>query len=503
MIRFKRLASVLIATAMTASMSGCGSKKAEIIEDYGNGATIAATESLEEASEEAFEEGSSLTIQNEEYQFQDEFNVGSVKVSIDITSEPLTEYAFPSFSAEKVSEANLNAEQYAKKLFGDTAVQLDETPKSNENVVVWDEDFEAANSEGYDYMEAFKEYAFSEDKSDKATYSYQGKYDGVDYYLVVSFNRETGMSEMKMFPVNPGDLCEDTTLGYVTPYDPAYFNIPEGTYDIGSMYMFPRHVGYILENGELLAMDAANGAALDIRKNMKENPNKCSLTNEQLKNHALEFLENDLGMGVEGTYIYPNSSDLFYYFPDLEDDKSDEELSEENESEKDDKANNIELVFSTHNNFPEIDYNTSVRDGYRVKVQGIFFKDEDTNGFGASLCEGYVDISSKGIVGFDYIWKYGNTEVISDDTSLLDFENLMQGFEKAISDSTEIANTRTSNLKFSDFRMEYVAVQSSDNSDEYGFIPSWVFDGYNNDGSYAYTAYINAIDGSLVMEETK
>ena len=102
-----------------------------------------------------------------------------------------------------------------------------------------------------------------------------------------------------------------------------------------------------------------------------------------------------------------------------------------------------------------------------------------------------------------HIWKYGNTEVISDDTSLLDFENLMQGFEKAISDSTEIANTRTSNLKFSDFRMEYVAVQSSDNSDEYGFIPSWVFDGYNNDGSYAYTAYINAIDGSLVMEETK
>ena len=110
MIRFKRLASVLIAAAMTASMSGCGSKKAEIIEDYGNGATIAETESLEGSSEEASEEGSSLTIQNEEYQFQDEFNVGSVKVSIDVTSEPLTEYAFPSFSAEKVSETNFNAE---------------------------------------------------------------------------------------------------------------------------------------------------------------------------------------------------------------------------------------------------------------------------------------------------------------------------------------------------------------------------------------------------------
>jgi hypothetical protein len=495
---------------MTASMSGCGNKEIETVEDYGNGAAIAATEVSEEVQgesvpEEASEDGSNITVQNEEYNYQNEFNVGSVKVSIDITSEPLTEYAFPSFSAEKVSETNFNAEEYAKKLFGDTAVQLDETPKSNENVVVWDEDLEAGKGENYDYMEAFKEYAFSEDKdeSNKVTYSYQGKYEGVDYYLVVSFNRENGMAEMKMFPVNPGDLCEDASLGYVSTYDPAYFNIPEGAYDIGSMYMFPRHVGYILENGELLAMDAANGAALDIRKNMKENPNKCSLTNEQLRNHALEFLENDLGMGVEGTYIYPNSSDLFYYFPDLEDDKSDEELSEENESEKDDKANNIELVFSTHNNFPEIDYNTSVRDGYRVKVQGIFFKDTDTDGFGASLCEGNIDISSKGIVGFDYIWKYGNTKIISDETSILNFENLMQSFEYEISDSTEIANTLTSNLKFRDFRMEYVAVQSSDNSDEYGFVPSWVFDGYNNDGNYAYAAYINAIDGTLVLEEAK
>ena len=424
----RKVTGIILSVAIVMSLAGCGSK--DKIDDYGNGEVITESgmsdEEIDPELAKEFESNKNdVSVDAETKTYKDDFESGSTHVSINISGEKMHSYLelseiYPVISTKKVTAANLDAEGYAKKLFGDTAVQLDETPKSTENRVVWDPGYDQSTTglSDEDVSERFKEYAFAEESTEnKISHSYEGTYKGHEYYLVVTYDEETERAEMKMFPKNPGEMCGDATLCYVTPYDPAYFSLPAGnSYSVGNYIFENKHVGYIQEDGELFEVDSTNGYELDIARNMADNPNKCKdLTNENLQDRAAEFLENDLGISNLCSQITAEASDAFYNTELYMDPEEDPDYTPE-KSEEEKEAARVELVYSAHNNFPNIDYNISVRDGYRVVVDGVYARDIERE-YGYDSSHGYVDISSEGIVGFSYSWKYLATDLLTGSTN--------------------------------------------------------------------------------------
>ena len=506
----RKITGIILSAAMIMSLAGCGGE--DKIDDYGNGEVITGSgmsdEEIDpELAKEIESNKSDIAIDAEAKTYKDDFTNGSTNISINISGEKMHSYLelseiYPVLSAKKVNAANLDAERYAKNLFGDTAVQLDETPKSTENRVVWDPGYDQ-NAMGYseeEMPEKFKEYAFAEESTEnKISYSYEGTYEGHEYYLVVTYDEETERAEMKMFPKNPGEMCGDATLSYVTPYDPAYFSLPAGnTFSVGNFIMQNKHVGYIQEDGELFVVDSTNGYELDIARNMADSPNKCKdLTNENLEERAAVFLEDDLGLSDAGGMTTAAASDA-YYSTELYEDSEDEFVHVKEKSEEEKENARVELVYSAHNNFPNIDYYISVRDGYRVLLEGIYVRDIERE-FGSDSSHGYVDISSEGIVGFSYSWKYLTTDILTVSTDFLEFDNLMASLKKAITESDELSNMMLKSISFTDMGICYAAVKSVDDPEEYSIIPVWDFTGYGPNYQI-YTLYLNAIDGSVVYE---
>ena len=124
MFRTKKLKKIALAAAMMMSFGGCGKSNPETIEDYGSssGGTVAA---VEEGTDEMVE-GTSVEIDQDMIdnagECKDDFEVGSKKVYRSISDFGISMVTLPSIRAEKVTLDNLDAEGYAKKLFGDSAI---------------------------------------------------------------------------------------------------------------------------------------------------------------------------------------------------------------------------------------------------------------------------------------------------------------------------------------------------------------------------------------------
>ena len=242
------------------------------------------------------------------------------------------------------------------------------------------------------------------------------------------------------------------------------------------------------------------GPEFDIKTNMKDSPNRCTFTDEQLVNHAKDFFEGTLGINISEYAMSSRCSNRFYeLYTNIE--LSDAEAEEDDgNTEEVKKADRVELVFSERNSFPDIDYTSSVRDGYKVSVltfiNGLIVPMSYTdfrNEFG------YVNITDSGIVGFKFRWRYLVKERLSDESVLMSFENIMQCMEKALIDSEVLANMTMPNIQFDYMSINYKEVESPDDPDEITLVPALSFDG-SVYGNPVYEITLNAIDGSVIEE---
>ena len=486
MFRTKKLTKIALAAAMMMSFGGCGKSNPETIEDYGSssGGTVAA---VEEGTDEMVE-GTSVEIDQDMIdnagECKDDFEVGSKKVYRSISDFGISMVTLPSIRAEKVTLDNLDAEGYAKKLFGDSANQLTERPRPTDNYRTW-----VDNEPGNDLHFSEEEYWEEKESREDIWYAYEGKYQDNDYYLLVTYESETGTAGLQMFPKNAGDVIGESNLAYVNKYDPAMFKTP--SIAEGGIYYF-QNVGYIQENGEMVLKGVDFGEAEDIATKMMDSPNRCTMSDAQLENRTRDFFEGTLGINISEYPIrYQNNSgiirmDYFNYDNGWPED--------ETEAEK------IELVFSPENNFPFINVDSSVRDGYSVGISADLGGFVDPRNLDSSAEMGYLNIAEEGIVGFSYKWKYNIKERLSESTTLLEFNTLMECMKEALQNSQTFNDLSTNKMNFeNDMVLSFAAVESPDDPHEVTFVPAVTISGWDNMRT-SYSITLNAIDGTVISE---
>ena len=161
-------------------------------------------------------------------------------------------------------------------------------------------------------------------------------------------------------------------------------------------------------------------------------------------------------------------------------------------------------MFSSTNNYPLINYASSVRNGYEVAIQPYIAGIEPYLGRTidgqVESNSGHVDITEEGVIGFFYYWRYYFEEELSSDCELMKFSNIIECFKEGLKENVLLGDYGLSDLYFNDIYLTYVVVSSPDDSGEKSYVPAWSFVGYNN-GTPKIIVYINALDGSFVSAE--
>lgn len=505
MKRFNRLTGSVLIGAMMLGVAGCGKQNLDTIDDYGStsGGTVFSEEGstvtvgdgdlgesiAELGAEPATDEFGQIYFD----ECVDEFQVGSAKVTRDIKDYGWSQMEMPVFTAERVTAETFDADGYAKKLFGNTAKKLSEKPRPTENYRKW-----------YEYgFEGTLEYSDEEywkmiDEAEDIWYAYEGLFEGKEYYLLATFESETYMASLKMFPKDAGSIIGETALPYMTRYDPAYFEMPDVNSG-GSYVMLPDRIGYVQENGELIMATSGELQESEIPQELNKKSNRCTLSDSQLENRARDLFEGTLGINISQFPVDVNCSDQ--YMINMIEESANNTASEEAEGgEYLTEDAKVELVFTERNNFPNINYDTAVVDGYSVEIIPAINNLSLPHAFsdyGNSM--GHIDIAEEGIVGFEYSWRYEFKETLENDSVLLDFKGVMACMKRALEEGEEFANLGVTGMTFNDMYYTYSPIFSAEDFNKVTFVPAVNFMGINN-GISNYGLTLNAIDGSVISE---
>ena len=102
-----------------------------------------------------------------------------------------------------------------------------------------------------------------------------------------------------------------------------------------------------------------------------------------------------------------------------------------------------------------------------------------------------------------FIICYSFDDQVSEDATLLSFDNAMEALKKATQENLDVDQARRNmktTIKFDQIRLMYYPLESPNDNTEYTYIPVWVVDAtYNAEGGWVMDRIIiNAMDGSLI-----
>ncbi len=493
----RRFLSIMLSAAMVISFYGCGNKESKpIVDEYGGemGET-AVTEYPGAVAVNSGEEKSDMAkrLGVEKLEYTDSFDVSGLPVSIHLDA-PLPEVGvLPSYKISDMTEARIDEAKIASKVFedgwraltGEELFRIEMSEFSDEQI----EDLLAGKViEQYEGDKLVGTVQLPQDYNPSDSgHMYIGKCGGTDCML--SFSYFDGVC-IRLEPVNPGDFIKEGSLNYMNVYDPAYFDIPDGFWTKEGIYVsnYNLNIGFD-ENGNVLTISSENAMDYDIAHNMSDKPNRCRKSDDELMNEAEHFLDKALGITMpEGTLTFYGN---LFAGENIDYEKSGIEK----------KKYKKELVFTTTDTYPVIDFNTSVRDGYEIAIDNTIAGIEPYLGrpyqYEEVMNTGAIDITEEGVIGFNYNWKYCFEEELSHDSELLKFEKVMECFEEGLKDNVMMSDYVSAKLSFNDIYLTYVVV---DGSGEKAYVPAWSFVGYSN-GTPKLLVYINALDGSFVSAE--
>ena len=165
-----------------------------------------------------------------------------------------------------------------------------------------------------------------------------------------------------------------------------------------------------------------------------------------------------------------------------------------------------ELVFSEEETYPKINYSTAVRNGYLIELDSTiaglepYYGRDPWNMDGYQMNNGEVKLTDRGVIGFNYFWKYYFDEELSPDSELLKFDSVMESFEEGVKQNVMLGDYGVTKMAFNEMHLTYVLESSANNPAEMAYVPAWAFMGYNN-GNAKIVVYINAIDGSFISAD--
>ena len=511
---YKKHLATFLSFIFVLSLTGCG-KKDTVVDDYGSGST----DSSSSSTDAAYAKGDGQTLQSkfgDWAKWNEDFAIQGVPTSVN-TSIPIPDSEYLNvYKQRSVTQGQEDEDKIVKNLFGNSAKKLEEIKYTNETDYItflhkYREIYHEIQGDIYDYfsdanvyrniMGAIDSscedvYKWIDEDNNYYIHMYEGKYNGIRYGLIYAFDYNSGRKYIFFDPIS---------ISEVFP---------------GSDYKTVVYEG--------------NGDTLEKTQDIK---NECTLTKDEVKQQAKDFLEDNLGIAEIDNNI-TEDSEMFHLSVGLStyaliDDKSMTRLAFSNtdyyttlQSTKVQSARGISRVAAQEekiadkmekNNddyFETLYANTAngtndtklTRNGYAVYLEdpsSSLVKSSD-NIIISTDNVGMIKVTDKGIYGVDIVMM-SETEDVIENVELLDFEKIQESLKNALEEKLDLKKMGDpKELTINGGALLYDAYYEDGNTSEYSKIPVWQFNvngdnvNVNEDGvSGVVSVSINAMDGSV------
>ena len=532
--KYRKAGCLIIAGAMILSGVGCGKKDDKVV-DYGvdpsNPTVTSASASSPGDGTESFglAKTTSETLQEqfgESVSWQDSFSVQNCSIETSkVYKLPSNEY-LNKYDIQYLDATTEGEQEFADKFFDDGATKLEEIKYTDDTkymiqmykyrhflhqLGLVDVNFDELEAQGMDdFMSVWDEdisviTADSDidykwiDEDDYAIHMYEGKYNGVNFGLIIAYDFA---ADIKAICFEPTDIKE-------------YF--PDANYQ-----------SLMLEN----SIDTTGASVVS--------DNKCTMSESDVMDEARELVTSRLGLGeydsemcgdsssydsVLASYVYSetvskadagisimsfsdgdvvSTIDTCHSYGGL---RSLERLAEQDdpvaEYKEDYKEDYWAWAFygAASNKTYKDDSVTSVVDGYAVYLKSPFSIEDTSNEYvysysgSTSSNVGCVMFTSKGLFGMEVMLGAETTDV-TEGVALADFETIKQSCMDALDENLDLAALKNpKNMNLSSFSLVY-EYKDTEDAKKAEVVPAWSFDFSCNNGEA--TVVIDAMDGSLV-----
>jgi len=368
------------------------------------------------------------------------------------------------YKINPISEGNMNEDDIVKKLLGDSAVKLDGSGE-RKYLTIDDKDSTEIiytglwilyhNNVKVNY--ASRSLPINNDEPTVSLNIYEGTRNNIPYQLLISYSKNYNELIIACHPKNIGDIVGNSELDY------QMYNYPDG-----NIYYYDKTL-------QTYAID-------DI---MGDRPNQCTLSKEDI-NANITTLLNDLDLS------FPETAIDHYY-------------NEDNVSiPEGEEPKRLETIFCNENILASSNLEGAVRDGYVVAALGsingikIMQDTEKIDSEADQLSTGQIYVNNSGVYGFSIASKYTFEETITENSTLLNFDEAMEAFAKEVPENLTPDNldrVKNQKIDFDIISLEYYPVKTED---EYILTPVWSLEAQNSNYQTIARVIISAVDGKYI-----
>ncbi len=482
MIR-KKINKGIIAMLLAISLTGCGAKQTETVEEYGGtvqsvtvGESEVETGSSEVSAEGSADPGSYLEgslsdkLGGEEANLKGDFTIGDISVNIDAHVSVRDTEQLPSYKIRKIEESDFKEEETVSSLLGAGAEKADrvlsvDNGDSSELIdsmiglyLTYNEEAaEAAESKTRDEEVSNSNMPGWVDDENYYIHTYEGDVNGVTYQLSLGFDKRDNTAFIGYFPKKVGDFLGNSNIDTV-----MNFWIPEDLRNQATVQDF-------------LATDKLKGSGESELKDAE------SFLREKA---GIKIPENYMQFGVTGS---EEDKEQLFYVSGAALQKTVYENSW-----------SMENIFDIKKCFDEIGPDNSEINGFIADLGRYISNQEVYLPFGDSedslYSDGQVYLTDKGIMGFRYTYNYEFEEKVSDNVPVLSFDSLVPALENELADSMDPTVFSGKTINISDAYLVYYPMPSPSDQKECTFVPAWEFLA----NEYSTAIVMNAMDGSII-----
>lgn len=464
--------AISIALVLSIALCGCG-KKAETVTDYGKSSTSeknASSTSVDGSTTEISADSGIIPpaqMQGDPV-WEKTIAADDIPVEISINTLLWDEEPLHAFEAMQITEADVHEEQIVRNLFGDTAkkmnCKLDESDELHSKIeykiveiYVYVHPESLSTTDNGSTVTELSQLSSWFDEDEIFCHCYEGEHEGITYQLMLCYQRLDNLLYLAFYPVNPGDAIHE-----------------------------PKYV-------QATVVDETGGPMISGRTEydvVKSKQNRTQMSERDLKRMANAFMKDQFGI----TLREENYSFVMDQF--LNDGKRELLFLPWNYAEK-------------QNGLSESDYKDAILDGYEMEYRGSHL-----NFFLFAIDElyqkenyGKIQITDNGVFGctLKIAYRYGNE--LSDETTLLGFDSMMNAFVEQLPEKLETESLKGYSLTCNEAMLGYYPVFKDEESTACTMIPSWRLrlHGKNPQSGkeVLITVFMNAIDGTMInLEET-
>ena len=437
-------------------LGGCGKNDVDMISDYGsekvapqeiriteeNERDAVVNPGSEAEAHELFGEG---TVKwNETFTAYDE----AVQCNIDVEFERILGKYLPTYKCIQINSESFHEEEIVQNLFGENA------RKRTDLVLTQD------NGDSYKLMQSITGFLYSAgeidvdetaitpwiEKDNYFVHTYEGIYRNSDCQLAIGYSSELGKAYLAMYAKNPGEMIGHPEYGAVE----ASGVVKEYCGPVYSMVTYEE----------------------DSKKAM---PNNCNLSQEEQLEKVNTFMKDYLLLDCNPDSF--STSNFGYIGMNI----------------MNDEPNEAEYYSGPDHMYRQDDDGLLEKNGYYITL---------ADNFGGIYTEGWPDhggfyVDDQGVVSFDLFLSEILTDKISEDTDIIDYENLQKCLKDAIVAKADSEKVKAEKLYFTEMKVIYSMVQDESDPNTGEMVPTLVLSATEG-VVYKMQVYINMVDGSLM-----